>query len=51
MLVDSAVPRNTKKSTKYAVNVFELSFFFSIDKLKVNYILCDRVYLSSYDGI
>ena len=35
-LVGNAVPGNTKTSTKYSVNVFELSFVFSIDKLKVN---------------
>ena len=44
MLVDSAVPKNTKKSTKYAVNVFELSFVFSINKLKVTFFVTESIY-------
>lgn len=34
-LVENAVAGNTKTSTKYAVNVSELSFVFSINKAKV----------------
>ena len=37
-LVDIAVPGNTKTPKKYDVNVFDLSFVFSINKLEVNYI-------------
>ena len=48
-LVDHA--GNKKKSTKYALNVFELSFLFCINKQKVSYIFCDKVYLPSYYGI
>ena len=40
-LVDIAVPGNTKTPKKYAVNVFDLSFVFSINKLEVNYIFCE----------
>ena len=43
-LVDNAVPGNTKMSTKYAVNVFELSFVFSVNKLQVNYIFVTVYY-------
>ena len=31
-----------KTSAKYAVNVFELSFVFSINKVKVNYLFCHQ---------
>ena len=48
-LVDNA--GNKKKSTKYALNVFELSFLLRINKLKFSHIFYDKVYLPSYYGI